>query len=120
MSKRSGPEHFDVRISGLNAAHAAVFPWPWTLLSAFWFVVLLLLVAPPASGMVFSVTLIFLAGRFLAQRRHHTFCVTMAAVQCLFMPFGTILGVFTIVVLNRPSVKQLFAPPAQSAAGNPS
>jgi len=24
------------------------------------------------------------------------------------MPFGTVLGVFTIVVLVRPSVKQLF------------
>jgi len=24
------------------------------------------------------------------------------------MPFGTVLGVFTIIVLNRPSIKALF------------
>ena len=48
------------------------------------------------------------AGRFLARRRHYTFCLVMAAVECLFMPFGTVLGVFTIVVLCRESVKPLF------------
>jgi hypothetical protein len=33
----------------------------------------------------------------------------MAGVECLFMPFGTVLGVFTIIVLMRESVKQVFA-----------
>jgi len=33
----------------------------------------------------------------------------MACVECLFIPFGTILGVFTIIVLLRESVKALFA-----------
>jgi hypothetical protein len=32
----------------------------------------------------------------------------MAAIACMFMPFGTILGVFSIIVLVRPSVKSLF------------
>ncbi len=27
----------------------------------------------------------------------------VAAIECLFMPFGTVLGVFTIIVLNRLS-----------------
>jgi hypothetical protein len=49
------------------------------------------------------------AGRFLAKRKHYTFCLVMAAIECIFMPFGTVLGVFTIIVLNRESVKQLFA-----------
>lgn len=31
-----------------------------------------------------------------------------------FPPFGTVLGVFTIIVLQRPSVKQLFAATAPS------
>jgi hypothetical protein len=31
-------------------------------------------------------------------------------VECVFMPFGTALGVFTILVLNRQSVKELFNP----------
>ncbi len=59
-------------------------------------------------GWTFAVCMI-LAGRFLARRRHYTFCFVMAAVGCIFMPFGTILGVFTIIVLLRPSVKGLFA-----------
>jgi hypothetical protein len=33
----------------------------------------------------------------------------MACIECLFIPFGTILGVFTIIVLSRESVKTLFA-----------
>ena len=57
---------------------------------------------------------VFLGGRNLAKRKSYTFCIIAAAVSCLFMPLGTILGVFTIVVLQRPSVKALFAasPPA--------
>jgi hypothetical protein len=53
--------------------------------------------------------LILTAGRFLARRKHYLFCLTMAGVECLFMPFGTVLGVFTIIVLIREPVKQLFA-----------
>jgi hypothetical protein len=56
-----------------------------------------------------------LAGRYLWQRRHYTFCLVMAAVTCLFMPFGTVLGVFTIIVLVRDSVKELFGRPRWSA-----
>jgi hypothetical protein len=52
---------------------------------------------------------LFLAGRFLARYRHHTFCLVVAGVGCLFMPLGTVLGVFTIIVLIRPSVEALFA-----------
>jgi hypothetical protein len=48
------------------------------------------------------------AGHFLSQRRHYTFCLVMACVSCLFMPFGTILGVFTILVLQRPQVRAMF------------
>ena len=53
--------------------------------------------------------LILLTGRCIAHRTHYTFCFVMACVECVFMPFGTVLGVFTILVLNRQSVKQLFA-----------
>ncbi len=52
---------------------------------------------------------IFLSGRFLAGHVHHTFCLVVAALECMLMPFGTVLGVFTILVLVRPSVKQLFS-----------
>jgi hypothetical protein len=53
-------------------------------------------------------SLIFFAGRNIARRRRHTFCVVVAGMACLFMPFGTVLGVFSLIVLNRPSVKLLF------------
>jgi hypothetical protein len=53
---------------------------------------------------------VFLAwsGRCLSRRVNYTFCLVMAGIACMFMPFGTILGVFTILVLMRPSVKALF------------
>jgi len=56
--------------------------------------------------------LIAYAGRNLQTRRRYTFCLVMAGVECIFMPFGTVLGVFTIIVLMRDSVKLLFGRPA--------
>jgi len=52
--------------------------------------------------------LIFVAGRLLAARKRHTFCIVVAALCCAFFPFGTALGVFTILVLTRPTVKAMF------------
>ena len=51
---------------------------------------------------------IIMAGRRLARFTNHTFCLVVAGVECIFMPFGTVLGVFTIIVLMRPSVRVLF------------
>lgn len=55
---------------------------------------------------------VFFAGRSLAQHRRHTYCIVMAGIECLSVPLGTLLGVFTIVVLMRPAVKALFEPPS--------
>ena len=52
--------------------------------------------------------LFVLAGRNLARRRRYLFCQVVAGVGCMFMPFGTVLGVFTLVVLSRPAVRNLF------------
>jgi hypothetical protein len=49
-----------------------------------------------------------LAGRFLHRQQHYLFCLVMAGILCTFIPFGTVLGVFTLIVLLRPSVKALF------------
>jgi hypothetical protein len=62
--------------------------------------------------------LILTAGRFLAKRKHYQFCFVMACIECLFMPFGTVLGVFTILVLSRESVKPLFGPNPPNASAN--
>ena len=60
-------------------------------------------------GWTFAV-LVLVAGRCIARREHYSFCLVMACVECLSVPFGTVLGVFTILVLNRQSVKALFNP----------
>jgi hypothetical protein len=52
---------------------------------------------------------ILIAGRSLAKRKGYLFAFVMACVECLFMPFGTVLGVFTIIVLSRESVKAVFS-----------
>jgi hypothetical protein len=52
---------------------------------------------------------ILVAGRSLALRKGYSFALVMACIECLFVPFGTILGVFTIVVLSRESVRGLFS-----------
>ena len=78
-------------------AGAAVIGWAFVLFAA----------ALIAVGLAFAAC-VFAAGLFLAKRRHYLFCLAMAGVECMFMPFGTVLGVFTIIVLVREPVKQLF------------
>jgi hypothetical protein len=51
---------------------------------------------------------LFMAGKNLSNRRNYMFCLIVAGFSCLNIPFGTILGIFTLVVLLRPSVKTLF------------
>jgi hypothetical protein len=64
----------------------------------------------------------FLAGRALAKRERRTLCLVVACLNCLHMPLGTLLGVFTLIVLGRPTVKSLFegAPDAVWPAQVPS
>ena len=45
------------------------------------------------------------------------FSQIMAGVNCLSIPFGLLLGVFTLIVLARPSVKALYAEHEQLHAG---
>jgi hypothetical protein len=56
------------------------------------------------------------AGNCLARRTHYTRCFVVAAIECILMPFGTVLGVFTLIVLSRPSVKVLFESEGASQA----
>ena len=65
-------------------------------------------------GGTYAVCLV-IAGRSLVRHRNWVFCMVVAGISCTIMPVGTILGVFTMVVLNKPSVRALFegrpAPP---------
>jgi hypothetical protein len=71
----------------------------------------LLLVLLPAvfifAGWVLA-ALVIVAGRKLRRRASRMFCMVVAGVECMFMLFGTVLGVFTILVLSRESVRELF------------
>jgi hypothetical protein len=49
-----------------------------------------------------------LAGTFLRKGRHRTFCLIVAALNCVHVPFGTALGVFTLIVLMRDSVRRRY------------
>jgi len=55
------------------------------------------------------------SGRFLARRKNRMFSLVMAAILCLFVPFGTVLGVFTIIVLSKESVQRLY----RASSGEP-
>lgn len=50
-----------------------------------------------------------ISGRMIAKRKSRMFSFVMGAILCMFMPFGTVLGVFTLILLNKESVKSLYA-----------
>ncbi|NTU41816.1 MAG: hypothetical protein HGA78_01935 [Nitrospirales bacterium] len=58
-------------------------------------------------GMAMSIG-ILLSGRYISRRRGYLYSFVIACIECVFFPFGTALGVFSIVVLSRPSVKELY------------
>jgi hypothetical protein len=60
---------------------------------------------------IISMILNLLSGIFLRARENRTFSFVVAAINCLHMPLGTVLGVFTIIVLSRPSVRELYESP---------
>jgi len=49
-----------------------------------------------------------LAGRYVRARRHRVFLLVTAALDCMWVPFGTVLGVFDFIVLTREGVRRLF------------
>lgn len=50
-----------------------------------------------------------LSGLFLKRRTHRTFSLVVAGLNCIHVPLGTVLGVFTIIVLLRDSVARRYA-----------
>lgn len=81
---------------------------------------------PPEIGWIFGfigfMMFFFLAGMAalkaraawcLKRRRSRLLCQIVAGVNCLFIPYGTALGVYAFTVLNRPSVAAEF----EAAAG---
>lgn len=83
---------------GSHGAPPAVLGWVFTGLGLAAFLVLLLLAY-----------LKFRAGRYLKRHTGRTLCMVVAALSCFEIPYGALLGVFTFIVLDRASVKRLFA-----------
>ena len=57
----------------------------------------------------------FYAAKCLKARQSRGFCMFAAAVTCLSIPFGTALGVITLIVLNRDSIARRFDVPVTPA-----
>lgn len=55
-----------------------------------------------------AVVLHFMAAGALKRRQRFVLIMVAAVLACLNLPLGTVLGVFTIVVLMRPTVKAAF------------
>jgi hypothetical protein len=51
----------------------------------------------------------------IRDRKSRTFCLVVAGISCLEVPYGTFLGVLTFLVLNRTSVTRRFDAPATPA-----
>jgi hypothetical protein len=50
-----------------------------------------------------------LVGFSLKKERRWLLCNIVAALNCLSIPIGTVLGIFTFIVLARPAVKAQFS-----------
>jgi len=73
------------------------FFWIFTLIGAFLFLAMISLAALKAR-----------VAWCIRQRRSRVFCLIVAGVTCLGIPYGTALGVFTFLALGRDSVQRLF------------
>jgi hypothetical protein len=58
--------------------------------------------------MLTAVILTALSGRFIQRRVNKLFSFIVAGCLCMFFPFGTVLGVFTFILLTRESIGQLY------------
>jgi hypothetical protein len=71
----------------------AIFEWFYFIFGAWFFT---------------STILNIISGLCLRARKHPTFSLVVPAANCLHIPLGTVLGVFTIIVLMRDSVRELY------------
>ncbi|HUD45177.1 MAG TPA: hypothetical protein VMR33_00020 [Candidatus Baltobacteraceae bacterium] len=55
-----------------------------------------------------SAVLNLISGFCIRARKHRTFSIIVACTNLLHIPLGTVLGVFTLVVLARDSVRECY------------
>ncbi len=49
-----------------------------------------------------------ISGVFMRKKKNRMFSLVVAGINCVQFPFGTVLGVFTFVVLLRNSVREIY------------
>ncbi len=49
-----------------------------------------------------------LCGKYLREKRNRMFCLVMSGLACASAPLGTVLGIFTILEIEKPEIKALF------------
>lgn len=101
-------------LKSANDSGQSVPPWLLSVISLLMLIVLLI-------AALYTVAL-FLAGLWLRRLRNLLFIQVIAALNCIAVPYGTVLSIFTFVVLQRPSAKQFFStapPPAHAPPGQP-
>jgi hypothetical protein len=83
--------------SNKNATPPKFFGWIFAGVGAVIFVLLMALAAAK-----------LYTGFCIKRRKSRTFCMIVAGISCLEMPYGTLLGVLSFIVFGRDSVIQLF------------
>lgn len=68
--------------------------------------------------MVFAALKIY-AGHCISKHKNRTYCLVVAGISLMGFPFSTVLGIFSLIVLVRESVRDLFEGPGQEKAGDP-
>lgn len=58
--------------------------------------------------MITAAALKFKVAKDISRRKSRTFCMVIAALSCLEIPYGLVLGVFTFMVLGRDSIRDQF------------
>lgn len=56
-----------------------------------------------------------LSGVFIRRRKHRVFSLVVAIPRLLCIPYGTILSILTLILLERPTVRQRYASQQASA-----
>ncbi len=75
---------------------------------------LMIVIFPLIFGWVFGIAVLastiasYYCGKSLRTQKNYVFCLVMSALSATSFPFGTILGILSLVVLLRDPVKTLF------------
>lgn len=69
-------------------------------------------------GWTFGALTIY-AGRCVQKRRHRVFIYVMAGLNCPLIPWGTLLGITTFIVMQSPAGREAFCNPPDEMPPGP-